>query len=165
MIRPVRSTDAQALADLYNPYVRDTTITFEEEAVSAEEMAARIEKVTATYPWLVWEEQGRVLGYAYASAWRARAAYRHSAETAIYVGRGQQGKGLGTALYRALLDELRARGFHLVLGGLALPNEASVRLHEKLGFRKAGHMREAGRKFGRWIDVGFWELLLEGEVP
>ncbi|MFN7958166.1 MAG: arsinothricin resistance N-acetyltransferase ArsN1 family B [Holophagaceae bacterium] len=165
MIRPARLTDAQALADLYNPYVRDTTITFEEEAVGAEEMASRIEKVTVTYPWLVWEEQGRVLGYAYASAWRARAAYRHSAETAIYIAQGQHGKGLGTTLYRALLDELRARGFHLVLGGLALPNEASVRLHEKLGFRKAGQMREAGRKFGRWIDVGFWELLLEGEAP
>ncbi|MCE1204245.1 MAG: N-acetyltransferase family protein [Holophagaceae bacterium] len=164
MIRPVRMTDAPALADLYNPYIRDTTITFEEEAVSAEEMASRIEKVTSAYPWLVWEEEGRVLGYAYASAWRARAAYRHSTETAIYFAMDQGGRGRGTLLYRALLEELRARGFHLALGGLALPNEASVRLHEKLGFRKAGHMREAGRKFGRWIDVGFWELLLEGEA-
>ncbi len=160
MIRSVQLSDAQALADIYNPYIRDTTITFEEEPVTAEEMATRIAKVTTTHPWLVWEEAGRVLGYAYSSVWRARAAYRHSTEMAIYFGVDQCGKGHGTALYQALLDELRQRGFHLVLGGLALPNEASVRLHEKLGFRKAGHMREAGRKFDRWIDVGFWELLL-----
>ena len=165
MIRPVQLADAPALADLYNPYIRDTTITFEEEPVTAEEMAARIAKVTESYPWLVWEEEGRVLGYAYSSVWRARAAYRHSTETAIYFALNQGGKGRGTLLYQALLDELRQRGFHLVLGGLALPNEASVRLHEKLGFRKAGHMREAGRKFGRWIDVGFWELLLQEEAP
>ena len=165
MIRPVTAADAPALAAIYNPYIRDTTITFEEEPVAAEEMAARIAKVTEAHPWLVWEEAGRVLGFAYASPWRARAAYRHSTETAIYVAMDQQGRGLGTALYRALLDELRTRGFHLVLGGVALPNEASVRLHERLGFRKAGHMREAGRKFGRWIDVGFWERLLEGEAP
>jgi phosphinothricin acetyltransferase len=165
MIRPVQLADAQALADLYNPYIRDTTITFEEEPVTAEEMASRIEKVTAAYPWLVWEEAGRVLGYAYSSVWRARAAYRHSTETAIYLALDQRGQGRGAVLYRALLDELRQRGFHLVLGGLALPNEASVRLHEALGFRKAGHIREAGRKFGRWIDVGFWELLLKAEAP
>jgi len=160
MIRPVELRDAQALAEIYNPYILDTTITFEEEPVTAEEMASRIEKVTTAYPWLVWEEEGRVLGYAYSSVWRARAAYRHSTETAIYFALDQCGKGRGALLYQALLDELRQRGFHLVLGGLALPNEASVRLHEKLGFRKAGHMREAGRKFDRWIDVGFWELLL-----
>lgn len=160
MIRPVTPADAPALADIYNPYIRDTTITFEEEPVTAEEMAARIAKVTEAYPWLVWEEGGRVLGYAYSSVWRARAAYRHSTETAIYLAMDQRQQGAGTRLYQALLDELRTRGFHLVLGGLALPNEPSVRLHEKLGFRKAGHMREAGRKFDRWIDVGFWELLL-----
>lgn len=165
MIRPATAADAPALAAIYNPYIRDTTITFEEEPVTAEEMAARVARVTEAHPWLVWEEDGRVLGYAYSSVWRARPAYRHSTETAIYLAVDQQGKGIGTALYRALLDELRARGFHLVLGGVALPNEASVRLHEKLGFRKVGHMREAGRKFDRWIDVGFWELLLEGDAP
>jgi len=160
MIRPVTAADAPALAAIYNPYIRDTTITFEEDPVTAEEMAARIARVTEGYPWLVWEEEGRVLAYAYSSVWRARPAYRYSTETAIYLAMDQQGKGIGTALYRALLDELRTRGFHLVLGGVALPNEASVRLHERLGFKKAGHMREAGRKFDRWIDVGFWELLL-----
>lgn len=165
MIRPATAADAPALAAIYNPYVRDTTITFEEDLVAAGEMATRIAKVTEAHPWLVWDEAGRVLGYAYSSVWRARPAYRHSTETAIYLAMDQQGRGIGTALYRALLEELKARRFHLVLAGVALPNEASVRLHERLGFRKAGHMREAGRKFGRWIDVGFWDLLLEGEVP
>ena len=160
MIRPATSADARAMADIYNPYIRDTTITFEEDPVTAEEMAARLALVTESYPWLVWEEGGRVLGYAYSSVWRARAAYRHSTETAIYLAMDQRQKGAGTRLYQALLDELRVRGFHLVLGGLAMPNDPSVRLHEKLGFRKAGHMTEAGWKFGAWVDVGFWELLL-----
>jgi phosphinothricin acetyltransferase len=160
MIRPATLSDAPALAEIYNPYIRDTTITFEEDPVTAEEMAGRITKVTEAYPWLVWEDEGRILGYAYSSAWRARAAYRHSTETAIYLSMEHRGQGVGTKLYQALLDELRRRGLHLALGGLALPNEASVRLHERLGFKKSGHMREAGWKFGRWIDVGFWELLL-----
>lgn len=160
MIRPVLPTDAPALADIYTPYIRDTIITFEEEPVSVAEMGARIAKVTATYPWLVWEEDGAVLGYAYASTWRARHAYRFAVETTIYLAQGHHGKGRGAALYRALLAELKQRGFHSALGCLGLPNEPSVRLHEKLGFRKVGHMTEAGWKFGAWVDVGFWELLL-----
>lgn len=160
MIRPVLPTDAPALADIYNPYIRDTIITFEEEPVSVAEMGARIAKVTATYPWLVWEEDGAVLGYAYASTWRARHAYRFAVETTIYLAGGHHGKGRGAALYRALLAELKQRGFHSALGCLGLPNEPSVRLHEKLGFRKVGHMTEAGWKFGAWVDVGFWEVML-----
>ncbi|WP_243323998.1 arsinothricin resistance N-acetyltransferase ArsN1 family B [Geothrix sp. SG200] len=160
MIRPVLPTDAPALAEIYNPYVRDTLITFEEQPVTAEEMGARIAKVTATYPWLVWEEDGRVLGYAYGSTWRTRHAYRFAVETTIYLDRGHQGRGRGVVLYQALLDELKQQGFHSALGCLSLPNAPSVRLHEKLGFRKVGHMTEAGWKFGAWVDVGFWELLL-----
>lgn len=160
MIRPATPTDGAAIAAIYNPYIRDTTITFEEELVSAEEIAGRITKVTADFPWLVWEEAGEVIGYAYAGTWRTRHAYRFAVETAIYLAAGQQGTGRGTLLYQALLAELRQRGFHLVLGCLALPNEPSIRLHEKLGFKKVGHMREAGWKFGAWVDVGFWELVL-----
>ena len=160
MIRPVAPSDAAAIAAIYNPYIRDTTITFEEEPVSTEEMAARIAKVTADFPWLVWEEAGEVIGYAYASTWRTRHAYRFAVETAIYLASGQHGQGRGATLYQALLAELRQRGFHLVLGCLALPNDPSIRLHEKLGFKKVGHMTEAGWKFGAWVDVGFWELLL-----
>ena len=160
MIRPVQLSDSPILADIYNPYIRDTIITFEEEEVTAEEMASRITKVTATYPWIVWEEQGAVLGYAYGSTWRTRHAYRFAVETTVYLGPGGQGKGIGSKLYEALMVELKAQGFHSALGCLALPNEPSVRLHEKLGFQKVGHMKEAGWKFGTWVDVGFWERML-----
>jgi phosphinothricin acetyltransferase len=160
MIRPVQVADAQALADLYNPYIRDTIITFEEEPITAEDMTERIEKVTASYPWIVWEEAGVVRGYAYGSVWRTRHAYRYAVETAIYLSSSLHGRGVGAQLYEALLVELKARGFHSVLGCLSLPNEPSVRLHEKLGFQKVGHMKEAGWKFGTWVDVGFWERML-----
>ena len=160
MIRPVQLSDAAALVDIYNPFIRDTIITFEEDEISADEMAARIAKVTAMFPWLVWEEDGVVLGYAYGSTWRTRHAYRFAVETTIYLGPGGQGKGIGSRLYEALMVELKERGFHSALGCLALPNEPSVRLHEKLGFRKVGHMQEAGWKFGAWVDVGFWERML-----
>ena len=160
MIRPVQVTDAQALARIYNPFIRDTTITFEEEPVSAGEMAARIAKVTADFPWLVWEEGGEVLGYAYGSTWRTRRAYRFAVETTVYVGPDAQGRGIGSRLYEALRVELKRGGFHSALGCLALPNEPSVCLHEKLGFQKVGHMKEAGWKFDTWVDVGFWERLL-----
>ncbi len=159
-IRPATPSDARSIAGIYNPYIRDTTITFEEEEVSAEEITSRIEKVTKAYPWIVWEEKGIVLGYAYASTWRARHAYRFTAETAIYLASECTGKGIGTRLYQALLGELSKRGFHSALGCLALPNEPSVTLHEKLGFQKVGHMKESGWKFGTWVDVGFWERLL-----
>jgi phosphinothricin acetyltransferase len=160
MIRPATPPDAAAIAEIYNPYIRDTVITFEEEEVSAEEIASRIEKVTRTYPWIVWEEDGRLIGYAYGSTWRTRHAYRFATETAIYLAADCRGKGIGTKLYQALLAELRQRGFHSVLGCLALPNAPSVALHERLGFTKVGHMKEAGWKFGAWVDVGFWELQL-----
>jgi phosphinothricin acetyltransferase len=160
MIRPVQLADAPALADIYNPYVRGTIITFEEEPVSAAEMAARIGRVTASFPWLVCEEGGRVLGYAYGSTWRTRHAYRFTVETTVYLASGLQGRGLGSGLYEALLTELKRRGFHSALGCLGLPNDPSIRLHEKLGFHKVGHMKEAGWKFGAWVDVGFWERML-----
>jgi phosphinothricin acetyltransferase len=160
VIRPVEIGDAQALVDIYNPFIRDTIITFEEEEIAAAEMAGRLAKVTATYPWLVWEEGGVVLGYAYGSTWRTRHAYRFATETTIYLGPEGRGKGLGSRLYEALMVELKRQGFHSALGCLALPNEPSVRLHEQLGFQKVGHMQEAGWKFGAWVDVGFWERML-----
>jgi L-amino acid N-acyltransferase YncA len=160
MIRPVLPADAASIVDIYNPYIRDTTITFEEEPVSREEMALRIGKVTKDFPWLVWEEDGVVLGYAYGSTWRARPAYRFALETTIYLSPSCCGKGVGPKLYEALITELRQRGFHSALGCIALPNDPSVRLHEKLGFQKVAHFKEAGWKFGAWVDVGFWELIL-----
>jgi len=111
-------------------------------------------------PWLLAEENGTVLGYAYAAKWKSRCAYRDAVESAVYLKEDASGSGLGSALYAKLLEDLRVRGRHFVLGGIALPNDASVRLHEKLGFKKAAHFHEIGFKFGERIDVGYWELLL-----
>ncbi|MRX07337.1 GNAT family N-acetyltransferase [Pseudoduganella sp. FT25W] len=160
MIRAATPDDASAIAAIYNHYIATTTISFEERAVTADEMAQRIRDVTTTLPWLVHEQHGRINGYAYATKWRVRSAYRFSAETSVYVEQGQGGQGIGSALYRELLAELRRREIHMAIGGIAQPNPASVALHESLGFVKVAHFKEVGRKFDRWIDVGYWELPL-----
>jgi phosphinothricin acetyltransferase len=161
MIRPAPVSDAPALAGIYNHYVLNTVVTFEEEAVSAEDMAQRIrDTLEAELPWLVWEEDGRVLGYCHASKWKSRCAYRFALETTVYLDPDATGRGLGTKLYTALIDTLRPTRMHALIGGIALPNDASVALHEKLGFQKIGQFREVGWKFGRWVDVGYWELML-----
>jgi phosphinothricin acetyltransferase len=160
MIRDARAEDAEAICGIYNYYVLGTTITFEEKAVSPEEMRARIEEKTESHAWLVHEEEGRILGYAYGSSWRERPAYRRSCELTVYLDREAGGRGLGKALYEALLTRLKEKGFHVALGCVALPNERSVRLHESLGFTKVAHFSEAGLKFGAWVDVGFWEKIL-----
>lgn len=158
MIRDAILSDAEAVLGIYNPYVLNTTITFEEEPVAPEDMRARIAKNGRDFAWLVYEEDGRVLGYAYASKWRERSAYRFSAETTVYVDENARRRGIGKALYGALLPRLREREVHLALGGIALPNEGSVGLHESLGFRKVAHFPSVGYKFGRWLDVGYWAL-------
>jgi L-amino acid N-acyltransferase YncA len=160
MIRPATPADADAIGAIYNPYVTGTVITFEETPVAAAEMAARIATLTGTHPWLVHEDAGQIQGYAYAGPWRTRAAYRHAVETTVYLDAAQSGRGLGSALYDALLAQLRHRGFHCAMGGIALPNPASVALHEKMGFRKVAHFSEVGWKQNRWIDVGYWQCLL-----
>lgn len=165
MIRDVLPEDAVALCDIYNHYVLETTVTFEIEAVLREAMEARIRETTAAFPWLVHEETGQILGYAHAGAWKSRCAYRHSAETTVYVAPVATTRGIGTALYGELLLRLRDAGLHTLLAGIALPNEPSIRLHERFGFRKAAHLHEVGFKFGSWIDVGYWELLLQDMKP
>jgi len=160
MIRSALATDAQAMADIYNPFILGTTITFEEEAVTPQEMASRIGIVLLALPWLVIEVQGTVAGYACATPWKTRSAYRRTVESAIYVAPSQAGQGLGTRLYEALLGELQQLGVHAVLGGIALPNEASVALHERLGFEKVGQLQQVGWKLQRWVDVGYWEKRL-----
>ena len=160
-IRPATQDDAAAICAVYNHYVATTTISFEEDPVASRDMAQRIADVKAAgLPYLVAEADGRLLGYAYATKWRARPAYRTSVESSIYMDAQAASRGAGTALYRALLDALRGLDVHMVIGGIALPNERSVALHETLGFRKVAHFSEVGRKFGRWIDVGYWELRL-----
>lgn len=160
-LRIATMSDAAAVCRVYNHYVAETVVTFEEELVSEVEMARRIESVAARFPWLVAELEGDVVGYAYATEWRARAAYRHSAEISIYLAPDATGQGIGSQLCEALLAKLRPLGIHTVIGGVALPNDASVALHEKFGFTKCAHFSEVGKKFGRWIDVAYWELILE----
>ena len=160
MIRACVAGDAAALCAIYNHYVSDTVVTFEETPVAAAEMAQRIVGVATRFPWLVAEEVNEVVGYAYATPWKARSAYRLSVESTVYVAPGQARRGIGTALYAELIDALRKLGVHAVVGGIALPNAASIALHEKLGFKKIGQFSEIGRKFDRWVDVGYWQLLL-----
>jgi len=161
MIRTATEADAESIVGIYNHYVLNTTITFEEEPVSAREMASRIGEVTSNaLPWFVLEEDGTVIGYAYASKWKGRCAYRFSAETTIYLALGFGGRGLGTQLYEALLAELKKNEFHAAIGGIALPNPSSIALHEKLGMVKVAHFKEVGFKLGQWLDVGYWERLL-----
>ncbi|MGH8135155.1 MAG: arsinothricin resistance N-acetyltransferase ArsN1 family B [Steroidobacteraceae bacterium] len=160
MIRPAATADAPQIAGIYNHHVRETVVTFEEQLIADDEMARRIAETTATYPWLVSEIDGVVAGYACASSWKRRSAYRFAAESTIYMAAQFCGRGLGLELYRALIAEMRSRGLHCAIGGISLPNLASIALHEKLGFKHIGQFREIGWKFGRWVDVGYWELVL-----
>lgn len=161
MIRPAIATDADSIARIYNHYILNTIITFEEQAVSAQEMAGRIAEVTsASLPWLVAEDAGRIVGYAYASKWKGRCAYRFSVESTVYLDPDSAGKGHGSKLYERLFASLRECGTHAVIGGIALPNPASIALHEKLGMKKVAHFSEVGFKFGKWIDVGYWQATL-----
>lgn len=156
MIREAAFSDASAIADIYNYYILNTVITFEVDPLTPQDIAARMEKYKQVGPYLVCEEAGEVLGYAYVSRFRERPAYEQSVESSIYLKSRCGGKGLGTRLYGELLAQVALQR-HTIIGGIALPNEASIRLHEKCGFKKVAHFSEVGRKFGKWIDVGFWQ--------
>lgn len=160
-LREAAVGDAEAIVRIYNPYVRETTISFEEAEVSAAEMGQRLREVAAAgLPWLVALRDGDVAGYAYASKWKGRCAYRFAVETSVYVDQAARGAGVGTALYEALFAALRERGIHTAIGGISLPNDASVALHERFGMKKVAHFEQVGFKFGRRIDVGYWQRLL-----
>jgi phosphinothricin acetyltransferase len=160
-IRSATGDDAAAVAAIYNPYIANTIITFEEEPVAAGEIARRIEDVHAkSLPWLIAESDGAVVGYAYGTRWQPRCAYRLSAEVTVYLASDQGGRGIGSALYTHLFAALRRCDVHAVIGGIALPNDASIALHEKFGFKKVAHFEEVGFKFNRWIDVGYWQRML-----
>ena len=157
-IRDATSDDADAVDAIYNRYVLDTVVTFEETAVPGAIMGERIESVLgAGLPWLVAIEDGRVVGYAYASVWNTRSAYRHTVECTAYLAPEATGRGLGTKLYEELFGRLRDLGMHAVVAAISLPNPASVALHERFGLRQAGLFREVGSKFGSWVDVGYWQ--------
>lgn len=161
MIRPATTADASAICTIYNHYVENTVVTFEEEPVSEQQMAERIDAVLSKdLPWLVDEEDSKVLGYAYLAPWASRSAYRFSLETSIYLDPDSIGTGHGTRLFESLMKLLPSTGAHVTLGVIALPNPGSIVLHEKFGFTKAGHFEEVGFKFDRWIDVGMWQIRL-----
>lgn len=159
-LRPVKQEDAEAMCAIYNHYVRDTTISFEEIEVTPSEMSKRILDISDSLPWLVIENEGMVDGYAYATKWRVRSAYRFSVEISVYLSPTSIGKGYGSRLLEKLLDELVKLGIHVVIGGIALPNETSIKLHEKMGFTKVAHFERVGFKNQQWIDVGYWQKLL-----
>lgn len=157
LIRDVTPDDAAAIAAIYAPYVERTPISFETTAPDAAEFRRRIEMVTAGYPWLVAVEEGAILGYAYGDLFRARPAYRWVVETTIYLAMGTERRGIGRALYAPLLERLAGQGYVAAIGGIALPNEPSVALHEAMGFVHAGTYAKIGYKLGAWHDVGFWQ--------
>nr|WP_229459039.1 arsinothricin resistance N-acetyltransferase ArsN1 family B [Massilia glaciei] len=160
-IRNATGGDAAAIAAIYNHYVLQTPISFEEQAVADDDMAQRVAGVQEKgLPWIVWETNGVIVGYAYATPWRVRHAYRFSVETSVYLMHGKAGQGMGAHLYRTLLARLAEGGYRLAIGGIALPNEASIALHEKMGYQKAAHFKGVGFKFDRWIDVGYWQIAL-----
>ena len=161
-IRSVRESDAEAIAGIYNHYIARTVVTFEEEEISSSEVCRRIQEVrSSSLPWFVAQQENEVIGYAYAGKWKARCAYRYSAEASVYVSLDHHRQGTGSMLYHQLLPEMKNAGIHVAIGGIALPNPGSIALHEKFGFSKAAHFKEVGFKFNRWIDVGYWQLILQ----
>jgi L-amino acid N-acyltransferase YncA len=160
-IRDATTADSEAIALIYNHFVTKTIVTFETAEVAPEEIAQRITTVqSGAYPWLVAQRGESVIGYAYASKWHVRNAFRFSAESSIYLAPEHSGQGIGSILYNKLFERLATTNIHTLIGGIALPNEASVALHEKHGFVKVAHYREVGFKLDRWIDLGYWQRML-----
>lgn len=158
-IRNVKLEDAAQIADIYDYYISNTHHTFETEPLTDEEMRARIAEISGKYPYLVAEQDGEIQGYVYAAPFRMRQAYEHSVEASIYVRKQSKEKGVGTRLYEKFLEELSDTNFHTIIATISLPNDASVRFHQKMGFEKVGQFKEIGYKLGRWVDVGFWQMM------
>ncbi len=164
IIRSVQLADAKAIQAIYQPYVTETAITFEVDVPTVLEFERRITKTLARYPYLVAEVDGKVLGYAYASTYYARAAYDWTVELSIYISKEARGQGIGSALYDALEEELKARGYLRFLACIALPNEASIAMHEKRGYVQVAHFPKVGYKFEQWHDIVWMQKTIEGPV-
>ena len=161
MIRSFKTGDARDIAEIYNYFIKNTAVTFEEAEITEREIKTRVHEVTHSHlPWLVYEKAGTVVGYAYAAQWKSRSAYRQSVEITIYLSPANQACGIGSELYQALFLQLEKRPLHAVLGCITLPNAASIALHEKFGMKKVAHFAEVGYKFGKRLDVGYWQRLL-----
>ncbi len=161
MIRPVTEHDIEDICEIYNYYVENTAISFEEERVSVNEMEQRILNQSIDYPWLVYELDSKIVAFTYANKWKARSAYRFTLESTIYITTDCQGKGIGTKLYQQLFNELATRSIRSVMAVIALPNEGSIALHKKMGFKKVAHFKEVGYKNKQWIDVGYWQKMFD----
>lgn len=164
-VRLAREPDAAAVAALYAPFVAGTPVSFETVPPDEPEMAIRIRRALETHPWLVWDEDGRVTGYAYAGPHRARAAYRWGVDVSAYVAAAARRAGVGRALYDTLFRVLRAQGFHDAYAGITLPNPPSVAFHEAMGFTPVGVYRRVGYKLGEWHDVGWWQRAVGDHAP
>ena len=160
-IRPVRTTDAKRLAEIYNHYITNTTVTLELEPITAEEMEKRIREISATHPYFVYEENGDILGYTYAHPWKTRAGYQgHSLETTVYLDINARHRGIGRRLVQHLEDICRKAGYHVLIANAVDENKDSLAMHERLGFKQVAHYEEVGRKFGRWIGINSFEKKL-----
>lgn len=159
-IRPFTPTDTDKICEIYNFYIANSVATFEEAPLTPLAMQDRITECTNRYPWLVCELDGVVRGYAYASGWKARSAYKNTVEVTVYLENGFAKNGYGKALYAALLAQLQQLKVHVLLGCITLPNGPSEQLHEYFGFKKVAHFSEVGFKFGRWLDVGYWQKIM-----
>lgn len=160
MIRKAKISDAIQISNIYNYYVTNTIVTFEMVPILDSAMADKINKTIEKYPWLIYEEDGQILGYAYATEWKPRGAYKHTVESTVYLRNNQSGKGIGSKLYSELISQLKAMKTHSIIGGIGQPNEASIALHEKFGFQKIAHFKEVGYKFDKWVDVAYWQLII-----
>lgn len=160
MIRHANIEDSFEIAAIYNWYIANTYYTFEETQLEVKEVAARLSQADKESPWLVSLEDNAIVGYACATPWKARAAYRYSRETSVYLQPDKFGAGRGAKLYRALIDEIHKTPIHVLIAGIAQPNDGSIALHEKMGFKKIGQFQEVGAKFDNFIDVGYWQLTL-----
>jgi L-amino acid N-acyltransferase YncA len=161
LIRDVVDADIDAVTRIYNHYIKHTCITFEEVEINSTEMANRIKNIQENFPFLVCENNNDLVGYAYASKWKDRSAYRYTAEVTIYLHPDYSGKKFGQQLYAELISQLKIKGFRVLLACIAIPNPASVGLHEKFGFTQVAHFRDVGYKMNRWLDVGYWSKSLD----
>lgn len=158
MIRPLHNNDIQKLLEIYNYYVVNSTATFDLEPLSLKTFEEKLQHIMSDYPCIVFQEDNELLGFAYGSRFRPKPAYNFVVESTVYVKHGVHGKQVGTKLYAELLKRLRDMDLHTVLGVLTIPNEASIKLHEKFGFEQVADLKEVGLKFGKWHDVGIWQL-------
>ena len=157
MIREAKSKDAKAIASIYNHYILNSAISFEEKPINENIIIERINS-NEKNKWWIYASADELLGYAYSTKWKSRSAYRYTVESSIYLKPNNFRNGIGTALYTKLLESLKKEGFRRVLAGISLPNDSSVLFHENFGFKKVGQLESVGYKFKKWIDIGYWEL-------